>query len=159
MNSLEIPKLNVNPVQVVVGEYVNKKNFVVITNEDLDVRAFQDHGRVLFYESWLKDPLESLVFDYFVCDTRKNGALDFLKCSNLQNYNVIYFTTDKSIHKKLTQKFREHDNINVLSSIPDNQFKENFEKLLMFGASVKDLVLDENIQKSAKSLFSCFSRK
>jgi hypothetical protein len=155
--NLEVPKMN---SQIVMGDYAPKKNFLIITNEDLDeVNFFQSHGRCVFYEAWLKDPLESILFDYFICDTRKAGALDYLKCSKLENYNVIYYTSNKNNHRKLTDKFKNYDNINVLSSIPNNDYKENFDKLLMFGARIQDLVLDENIQKTAKSLFSCFSRK
>jgi hypothetical protein len=158
INSLEVPKLSVQLDSGNSGS--GKKSFVVIYNEDIkDLNIFQSHGRCLFYEPWLQDPLDSIVFDYFLIDTRKEGAFEYLKCQRLENYNVIYYTSDKKIHAKLTEKFQKYDNINVISSIPNHQFKENFERLLMFGASVKDLVLDENFQKTAKSLFKCFSRK
>lgn len=154
---LEVPKL----ATVLVPEYnPNKKAFVIIANEEIkDLAYFQSHGRCVFYESWMNDPLDSLLFDYFFCDTRKEGAMDYLKCNQLEKYNIIYYTTDKKIHRNLSAKFRDNENVNVLSSIPNNNIKPNFDKLLMFGASVKDLILDENVQKATKSLFSCFSRK
>ncbi len=158
INSLEIPKLGVLLDSGNTG--AGKRCFIVIFNEDIkDLSVFQSHGKCIYYETWLQDPLESIIFDYFLIDTRKDGAFEYLKCHKLENYNVIYFTSDKKVYSKLTAKFQKYDNINVISSIPYHQFKENFEKLLMFGASVKDLVLDEDFQKTAKSLFKCFSRK
>lgn len=151
--NLEIPKLS-----VYMGETVPnfQKKFIIMYKTNIpedEMNKFLSYGKCIFFEPWHND-VNDYQFDYYFINLKSLKAENFIKTNNLQNFNIVYLTDNNNEHKQLDTQFRENPNINVIKRIPDEQgFKEKFDKLLMYGSIIGNVVLPELKKTSFWSKF------
>jgi hypothetical protein len=152
--NLEIPKLG----DYVIGQSIPnmQKKFIIMYKTNIpedEIHKFLSYGKCVFYESFHSD-INDYIFDYYFINLKNPKAENFIKTNNLQNFNIVYLTNNNNEHKQLDSQFRENPNINVIKKIPDEQgFKEKFDKLLMYGSIIGNVVLPELKKTSFWSKF------
>ena len=141
--NLEVPKL-----EFVIGQSIPNvsKKFIIFYKNNItqdDMNKFLSYGKCVFFESWHQN-ITDYDFDYYFINLNNPKSENFIKTNNLNNYNIIYHVENNNEFKKLSDQFRDNPNINVLKKIPDEQqFKDKFDKLLMYGAVIGEVILPE----------------
>lgn len=154
--NLEVPKLD-----FVIGQAIPnvQKKFIIMYKNNInqdDMNKFLSYGKCVIWEAWHND-ISDYQFDYYFINLSNPKSENFIKTNNLQNFNIVYLTDNNKEHKNLSEQFKENPNINVLKKLPDEQqFKEKFDKLLMYGAVISDVVLP--VLKKQSFWAKCFGK-
>ena len=153
--NLEIPKLG----DYVIGQSIPnmQKKFIIMYKNNIpedEMHKFLSYGRCVIFESFHNE-LNDYVFDYYFINLKNPKAENFIKCNNLQNYNIVYLVDNNKEHKILDEQFRDNPNINVLlKKFPDEQaIKHKFDRLLMYGSIASYIILPVLKQSSFWSKF------
>jgi hypothetical protein len=142
--NLEVPKID-----FVIGQSIPnlQRKFIIMYKNNIpeeEMHKFLSYGKVVFFESFHQN-IEDYKFDYYFINLQNPKAEIFIKCNDLQNYNIVYLIENNKENKLLSQKFQDNPYINVLKKLPDEQNnKHRWEKMLMYGANIAtDIILPE----------------